>query len=264
MTMPFKKFLIPSRIGENLNAVHFISNSRYSENKSEKNGLIILCHGFPGDKYEWNRFLKTSIELNRVGLDSLIFDFSGYGENPREPILFSKQIHDLEDVYNWAVVNNYENISLIGLSLGGLTCLYANLTDVRTYIFWAPAFLIQKILSKALLRIIRVLKILKIKQLKVRSSGVGKRLIVNMNFIKELLSLNPIQKLREIKRPTLIIQGTADKTVKPKFSRIAFEYISDDIDHKLIEIAGATHDFSKEYLKRFFDFSIDWLRQYSK
>nr|MDO8116396.1 alpha/beta fold hydrolase [Candidatus Sigynarchaeota archaeon] len=109
---------IPRRAGGTLKAVLFLAGSASGKKGSN---LVILCHGFSGDKYEWNRFPMAASSLNSEGHDALIFDFSGSGENPREPVTLSQQVRDLEDVHAWAVGQGYKKTATIGLSFGGIT-----------------------------------------------------------------------------------------------------------------------------------------------
>ena len=125
------KKLIPRSIGGHLHAVHF-TNEKVNKSEDSKHILfVIFCHGFKGDKYEWGRFTETAIALSKVDFESLLFDFSGYGENEQEFITLSKQARDLEDVYDWVKNQGYSNIAVIGLSFGGLTLLVANLPEIK-------------------------------------------------------------------------------------------------------------------------------------
>ncbi|GAH59558.1 unnamed protein product, partial [marine sediment metagenome] len=78
-----KRVLIPSVNDKNLHGVLYFT---LEENNSTKPPILIMCHGFTGDKYELGHFPETGKALNKEGYDALIFDFSGSGENKREPI----------------------------------------------------------------------------------------------------------------------------------------------------------------------------------
>ncbi|MBD3194671.1 MAG: abhydrolase domain-containing 18 [Candidatus Lokiarchaeota archaeon] len=257
--MAFKKLLIKKTNGGVLHAVFFFTSNQFNEQRP----IVILCHGFGGDKYEWNRFSITAIKLIKKGYDAIIFDFSGSGENIREPILLSKQVKDLKDVYNWTRNKGYSQIAVIGLSFGGLTTLFAELPEIQTTIFWAPAFFLRKIIGKYY-SFIRILELLHIKQFRLPQFGPNKSLIVNGEFVEEMQNLNFFKKLKNLQKPTLIIQGLEDTDVKPSFTREAYNYIPNRVDHKLIEIEGADHEFQDVYLDRFINFTISWLDEYLK
>ncbi|MFO7795764.1 MAG: alpha/beta hydrolase [Promethearchaeati archaeon] len=260
--MTIKKLLIRVNDIRKVHAIHYLSEKDLNNETLIKNPLVIICHGFTGDKKEWGRFPQTAESLNKEGFDALLFDFSGSGENTREPVLLSKQVEDLEEVYKWAHHIGYTEISVIGLSFGGLTLLYANLPNIKTNIFWAPAFYIDKIIGKFRIKLIKILIRIGIKQLKLKSSGKGGKIIINTNFIDEILNVQSNERIEKLDKPTLIIQGTEDKDVKPEFTREAYFHIPDIIDHKLIEIEGTDHEFNGKFLERFIDFSIEWLKMY--
>ena len=48
-----KRVLIPSVNDKNLHGVLYFA---LEENVLEKPPILIMCHGFTGDKYEWGRF----------------------------------------------------------------------------------------------------------------------------------------------------------------------------------------------------------------
>jgi alpha/beta superfamily hydrolase len=89
--------------------------------------LVILCHGFTGNKIEHMRlFVQTARALQKAGLNALRFDFMGSGDSSGE---FNKmtpntQIQDALDVMAWAR-RRYKKIALLGLSFGGGTAICA-------------------------------------------------------------------------------------------------------------------------------------------
>jgi len=135
-----KRVLIPS---VNDNKLHGVLYFALEENPLERLPILIMCHGFTGDKYEWGRFPETAKAVNKEGYDALIFDFSGSGENKREPINLAKQATDLENVYDWVKNQGYSKIAVLGLSFGGQTVLKASLPGITTYVFWAPLLLLH-------------------------------------------------------------------------------------------------------------------------
>jgi esterase/lipase len=251
-----KKILIPVSEGKELHGVCFLSTGENVSKKAKRNPLVILCHGFTGDKYEWGRFLITAKALNEASFDALIFDFSGSGENQREFITLSKQAKDLEDVFAWVKNEGYMRIAVIGLSFGGLTVLVANLMGVKTYIFWAPAFYMNEIFLS------NVKESLRKSPLELPSSGDGKPIKIDYTFIEDISKYEITTYLKSLSTPVLIVQGTKDRSVNPAHTRKAFENLPQDDHHKLIEIEKATHNFDAKYLKQFIEVSQDWLKKY--
>ncbi|MFX1446194.1 MAG: alpha/beta hydrolase [Promethearchaeota archaeon] len=254
--MSEKRILIERRDGRKLHAVQYLSHGEGSSEKKEVFPLIMICHGFTGDKYEWGRFPTTAKALNEAGFDALIFDFSGSGENEREFITLSKQARDLEDVYNWAKNEGYSWIGAIGLSFGGLTLLVANLPEVKTLVFWAPAFHLKNMFSP------HAQENLKRKPLILPTSGKGDPIKINNTFVEELSKYDTITYLQNLSIPALIVQGTKDRAVRPRNIREAFKHLPQDDHHKLIEIENAGHDFDGDHLTQFIEVSINWLKNY--
>jgi len=254
--MSEKKILISRRVGGNLHAVHYLSRGEYSSEDDKRLPFVIFCHGFTGDKYEWGRFPTTANALNEAGFDALIFDFSGSGDNEREFITLSNQAMDLEDVYAWAKNQGYSWIAAIGLSFGGLTLLIAKLPEIKTLIFWAPAFHLKNMFSP------RAQENLKNKPLILPSSEDGEPIKINNTFVEDLSQYDSSIYLQKLAIPALIVQGTKDRAVRPRNTREAFKYLPQDNHHKLIEIDKAGHDFDGAHLTEFIEVSINWLKNY--
>ena len=252
------KFKIPISGSKSLHATLFSI-----DNKSIKSPLVILCHGFTGDRKEWGRFPNMARILNQNGFDALTFDFAGSGENHREPVTLSQQVGDLLDVYSWTKIQQYTEISILGLSFGGLTLLYAELLDCVTHIFWAPAFYVYRDIKKYQKFQMKVASLLKITPIKIKS-GSGKSNLIEKPFLTELMAtkLTIDEKLTNLHIPTLILHGGDDNTVNPSYSADAFKVMPSDVNHKRIEIEGADHDFKEEHLEMFIEKSIEWLKAY--
>jgi len=218
---------------------------------TKKPPLIIFCHGFTGDKYEWGRFPETAKKLNEKGYDAIIFDFSGSGGNKREPVLLSKQVKDLEDVYNWAKDLDYRDFATIGLSFGGLTALITNL-PVQAAIFWAPAFYMEQITNDSLYSHFPF-KL---------PSAAPPEIYIEEEFILELKEIKTDDHLQQFKIPSLIIHGELDTTVKPELSVKAIGQMPLTINHKLHLVRNAGHLFNDKQLEEFIVESIKWLQKY--
>ena len=249
------KKLIPRSIGGHLHAVHFTNKKVNKTEDSKQIPFVIICHGFMGDKYEWGRFTETATALSEEGVESLIFDFSGSGENEREFITLSNQARDLEDVYDWVKNQGYSRIAVIGLSFGGLTLLVANLPEIKTYVFWAPGFYLKRTFSA-------MAKNLKKKPLVIPTSGEFEPITIDHTFTEDLNNYDADSYLQKLQTPTLIVQGTRDTTIGLENAREAFRHLPEDGHHQLIEIEKATHRFDGKLLTQFIEVSVNWLKKY--
>ncbi|MEX2754194.1 MAG: alpha/beta hydrolase, partial [Candidatus Sigynarchaeota archaeon] len=182
--MDTKTITIEARDGEKLHA-DWLETTGTSTGRRP---IAILCHGFRGDRQEWGRFPEAAAALGRSGIDALFFDFTGCGENPRKPVMLSKQVSDLEDVYQWARKQNYTRIATIGLSFGGLTSLLANLPGRSVAVFWAPALYMHKSIGKAKLLLGKMATAFG-RHLKI--SAVSGYIIVNRKFFEDIENVIP-------------------------------------------------------------------------
>ena len=89
--------------------------------------LVILCHGFTGNKAESGRlFVQIARALQKAGINALRFDFMGSGDSSGDfnQMTPNTQIQDALDVLKWAR-RRYKKIALLGLSFGGATSICA-------------------------------------------------------------------------------------------------------------------------------------------
>ena len=249
-----KKVLIPNDDRNDLHGVFYFSSE---DNPLNKSPILIMCHGFTGDKYELGRFPETAKVLNNQGYDVIIFDFSGSGENIREPVNLSKQANDLEHVYDWIKNQNYSRIAVLGLSFGGLTSLKANLPGIKTYIFWAPPFLLHSTGDQ-----VDWFKDIEKGPVNIETTGEGESIIIDMSFVMEVANFRVRPALKKLVTPTLLVQGTADEQVPLELNKKAFGWMPQDENHKLVEIQDATHDFEEKYLQEFIRVTVSWLKNY--
>jgi pimeloyl-ACP methyl ester carboxylesterase len=246
-----KKVLIQSKTGSTLHGVLYLQGD-----DSIKESIVIMCHGFTGDKYEWGRFPEMARRCNQEDYDGLIFDFSGSGENKREPITITKQIIDLESVYAWVKSEGYKRTAVLGLSLGGLTTLGANLSDVEAYVFWAPVTFLHTTNDQT-----SWFKDIRNGPVEIPTSGESGPIIIDMNFVIEFGKFRVKPALKGLDKPTLIVQGTMDESVPLELTRKAFKMLPENTKNKFIEIEGAGHDFEGEHLEKFIDTTIQWLKK---
>ncbi len=244
-----KKLLISSTTGSDLHAIHYLYNK-----KSRKKSILIMCHGFTGDKYEWGRFSELAKACNKEGYDALIFDFTGSGENERVPITLFKQILDLESVYKWVQNQGYGNIAVLGLSFGGLTTLGANLPGIITYIFWAPVTFLHTTDDQS-----TWFKDINKGTVEIPSTIEERPIIIDLSFMTDFAKFRVKNHLKKLDIPILIVQGSSDVQIPSELTRKAFSLIPNK-EKKLIEIENAPHDFKGEHLKEFIKHTIEWLR----
>ena len=246
-----EKLLISTRDGYQLHADYYKKDSG-----SRSDVLVILCHGFTGDRSEWGRYEKTASSCVGSGWDAVLFDFSGSGENERIPVTLDNQVRDLEDVAAWGIQLGYSSIVTIGLSFGGITSLIAKVPKRKVAVFWAPAFFFDRIAGNFKKKLASFLFSLTKKPIKIKTVYIDKTLFEGKwNSDPELL-------LKEFDIPSIIVQGSKDKTVPVSDSQKAFDLMKKDGKHELHIVEGTDHDFNKQYLDEFISVSIDFIKKH--
>lgn len=246
-----KQILIQSTTRSDLHGILYMHNK-----DAKKTSILIMCHGFTGDKYEWGHFPELAKTCNKEGIDGLIFDFTGSGENERVPITLSKQIEDLESVYKWVQNKGYGNIAVLGLSFGGLTALGANLPGIKTYIFWAPVLFLHTTDDQA-----DWFMDLNKGPVEIPSTIEGSPVIIDMSYMTDFGKFRVKYHLKKFDYPVLIVQGTSDETTPCELTRKAFNFLPND-NNKFIEIENASHAIEEEHLKEFIKHTIDCVKFY--
>ncbi len=245
-----KKVLIQSTTESDLHGIHYMESK-----ESKKTSILIMCHGFTGDKYELGHFPELAKACNKEGFDGLIFDFTGSGENERVPITLFKQIEDLESVYKWVQNEGYGNIAVLGLSFGGLTALGANLPGIKTYIFWAPVLFLHTTDDQA-----DWFKDLNKGPVEIPSTIEGKPVIIDMSYMTDFGKFRVKYHLKKFDYPVLILVGNSDETTPCELTRKAFNFLPNKEENKFLAIENATHEIEGEHLKEFIKHTIYWLK----
>lgn len=106
--------------------------------------VVVLCHGLGGSRLGLG-FPELGRRLAGRGIASYRFDFAGFGESEGDAKSFtvSDQVEQVEavldDLAGHSAVDA-ERISVLGLSMGGLTAaLVSGRREVRSLVMWAPA-----------------------------------------------------------------------------------------------------------------------------
>lgn len=229
---------------------------------ADSNSIIIMAHGFTGDKSEWGRFAPTAEVLNKAGYNVLVFDFSGSGESDDDSLTVGKQVDDLNCAIKYVSDKGFKKIGLLGLSLGGLVSLKVHSPEknIKTMVLWAPVTDKKENYAEKKFNP-EELKELKEKGYitKIMEAGIRKKIIIDKQMVKDRESVNQKELLPHIDCPVLIIHGNQDESVPLEDSKSAIKYLSPE--SKLEIIHGADHQFS-EQLDTIIELSINWFKRY--
>jgi esterase/lipase len=228
----------------------------------DSDSIIVMAHGFTGDKSEWGRFDKTAEALNKTGYNVLAFDFSGSGESDNDSLTVGKQVDDLNCAIKFVLDKGFKEIGLLGLSLGGLISLkvYSPEKNIKTMVLWAPVTSKKDSYAK------KKFTPAELKELqekgyitKIMEAGVRKKIIIDKQIVKDRESIDQKELLSQIKCPILIIHGNKDESVPLEDSKNAIKYLPSESKLEIIE--GATYDFT-EQLDTIIDLTTNWFKRY--
>jgi len=208
--------------------------------------IVILSHGFTGDKSEWGHFDRVAEALSEVNYNALAFDFSGCGESDDDTLTVAKQVDDLSSAIEYAKSLGYQKIGLFGHSLGGLIALKNHDKGIETMVLTAPVtdkvkYDWSERYTKGQLDELKDQGYLT----KVRDEGVRNTFLIDKRMLKDRESVNQKEILENVKCPVLIIHGNKDESVPVEDSINAIKQLSPD--SRLEVIDGMDHYMKEEY-----------------
>lgn len=113
----------------------------------EKPPIVLICHGFGGNKTgEYRVFVHESELLSKAGIASFRFDFRGCGDSEGRwlDMTIGREVDDameaLKLIETFPV--DLSRIGMLGKSMGGLVAVLAasQYGNIKTIALWAPAF----------------------------------------------------------------------------------------------------------------------------
>jgi pimeloyl-ACP methyl ester carboxylesterase len=171
--------------------------------------LVLMVHGFPGDKnVHGNLFLDLEFLLRDKGYHTLRFDFRGCGESDgrEEDFTLSSAGEDFQNVLFWAKDQGYKRFITIGEGLGGAFCLLnIDHHSVCSILLWP--YLDLPHIAKTLFRP----EAIEEQSLKAGYILIGGKRI-GIDLIKEMQKHDIVFAMKEAKIPLLVLHGAEDKT----------------------------------------------------
>lgn len=239
---------------KNSRGLNLVGDLYSDDNKS----IIIMSHGFTGDRHEWGTFDKIAENFHKANFDVLTFDFSGSGESDDDSLTVGKQIDDLNSIIDFVKQKKYENIILLGLSLGGLISLNCYNPDIKAIIGMAPVT--DKIDYEWKDRYSDE-QMVELKDkgyiTKVRDEGFRKIIIIDEQMLRDRENVVQEKLLENINCPVLIFHGDKDDRVPLDNSKKAIEILG--ANSKLDIIKGEGHHF-RNSIDYVVNKTVDWLK----
>jgi uncharacterized protein len=185
-----------------------------NERKAGKYPLIIICHGFIGNRMGTDRlFVEAAERLTKSGNLVLRFDYGGCGESTGDygngglDELIEQTRTVIDYGFGLDIVDS-ERIVLIGHSLGGAVAVLTAARDcrVKSLVLWAPV-------AHPFMDIRNIIGTKAIEEI----DRTGKTDYMHYEFTKHftdsLAQYQPLTELRGYNGDVLIVHGTADTVI---------------------------------------------------
>jgi len=228
--------------------------------------VIIMAHGFCGDKSSGERFVEIAQALNLLKYNVLAFDFSGCGESDDDIISLGNMIDDLHSTIRFVKSIGFGRLALYGHSLGSSVCLRCWSEEIETMLFsgaWTAPIKYDwtKFYSQEQLREWRQEgRITDFVETEWRS-----RVVIDGELLLEFERVNQRELLARIKCPVLFVHGNckddSEELELLEGSRSGLSYLSDDSRIEIVE--GANHTF-QEHIGEVIALMSDWLSLHFK
>lgn len=228
---------------------------------TQKVPMVCIFHGFTGNKMESHFiFVRLSRMLEAKGIASVRFDFAGSGESDGDFInmTISKELLDAKNILDYAKSLDFvdkSNIGVVGLSMGGaVSSMLAGdrKEDVKALCLWAPAGTMGELVMYG--RSEENIKAM-------RSAGFSDigGLLLGIDFLDDVLSLDIYKKAAEYDKNVLLLHGDKDPTVPISTSEKYLEFY--ETKGILHVIEGADHTFNrKTWEDEVFDYTLGFLQ----
>lgn len=211
----------------------------YRPNDESVYPAVAVCHGFPGDTK--NMDLAEELALNDVA--ALVFYYMGAWGSGGEFRLTNlapstaaavKYLRDLDSV-------DPDRVGLIALSMGAMPLTKCMSVDpsIKTGVLMSPASDLKPWSQEQYLdNIVPVF----LKSAEGKLSGWTEEKL-RLDVMEAASELNPIETVRKIHAPLMVVLGTNDTLTTPPEIRRLYEAANEP--KKLVEIMDANHEFSE-------------------
>ena len=174
----------------------------------EATELVIMLHGYTGNKTEHNGFFRTMArELAKIGIASLRMDYSCNGESDGEFRDFSylEALSDAKLMVDYGKnLNKIKSVSLLGYSMGGaIASLICNYYPFKALLLWSPAGSLYAKLKE------RFTNAPKMANGNVYAPGFE----LSPRLVESMAGIDPFSECSKFLNPVFIIHGRNDKAV---------------------------------------------------
>ena len=210
---------------------------------SPKKPVLLMVHGFAGNKDENGLFVDSSTFFEKRGYNVFRFDMTGVGESKGEFMHTSleKQISDLSRALGYIKQERYPRIGLIGFSLGATISLLNNPEGVDALALWSPAlFPSRDMFPRYDTEEVR-------RELLERGYIPKSGLKVGPAIINDLRTCDLVPAMKSVQKPVLLVHGTEDSRIDYRNTQSAIGYFP---NASLQLINGANHSYKGNLVHR--------------
>ncbi len=234
--------------------------------KVKRPPVVILAHGFCGNKNEKGFFVQAAKSFYKHGYAVIRFDFRGCGNSDGDFVnvrLADKRL-DLTATVDFIKSQNKlldsDRIAFVGFSLGATLGLLSDIPDFKTLAFWSPAFfpcndMYPRYINEDVVR-----------EINQKGYFVKSNLKVSKLFLEDLALCDTTTQIESIDKPVLVIHGRKDKRISWKSTEIAFNMLKQKNNDKLIKYIDDGHSFKENLSNRsvVINSTIKWFDYYLK
>lgn len=228
---------------------------------------IVMVHGYDGEGLT-DYWLKTAEDICREGFAVLTFLFSAYNSLPdiRDLSIMDemKELKLIIDFFEKQDIDK-ERIGLFAQSLGSSVTLLLNDSRIKAYVLLALNPKLKELFSNYLFNEEIIEELEKHGFFKRRITSTGETRTIGVKIWDEVDEIKEIseEKIKEIKKPVLLIWGTKDNYTSISEAKNFYEMFNEP--KKLVFIEDSPHatihdDHRDETLKE----AIDWFKKYLK
>jgi len=219
--------------------------------------IIIMCHGFKGDKTESKRlFVEAARAFTRENYDVLRFDFYGSGdsEGEFEDTLITTNIANLTDAVQYVKQKGYKHIAVLGISMGAAAViLTVNDLDVEAVVLWSSVPDMNKVLAANTKSMDELIP----DKIVYEFEGWA----IKRYFWEDAVQYDIKEQLAKITLPKFIVQGTADDPVFVQGFHEFREIVLPPADFMEIPDAGHTYQ-TPDHRHKVIRQTLIWLKRH--
>lgn len=173
---------------------------------SHSDTLVIMCHGFTGNKQENKRlFVEAARAFTGAGFSALRFDFYGSGDSAGDfaDSSISHNRANLRDAIAFARDKDYAKIIVLGISMGAATAIVTvKAHPVAALVLWSTVPDFRQLFASLFADYQE--KIASVDAIEYDGWFIKK------NFWEDSLQYDIQSEFKDLSMPKLIVQGTAD------------------------------------------------------